>query len=220
PTLLQLDLSGVASRWKELMPVMLAFSLTDTFDTVGTLLGAGRRTGIFDQADAAALRRGSGFSSKLDRALFADSIATSFGALLGTSNVTTYVESAAGIGAGGRTGLASVVTAGLFLLALFLAPLALMIPAAATAPALIVVGILMMEAAGRVRWHELEEALPAFFTAVLMPFTFSIANGIAAGFAFFILAKAARGKAREVHPLLYVMTGLFLANQLLSIARK
>lgn len=216
PTLFQLDLSVLWTRWREIVPVILAFSLTDTFDTVGTFLGTGRKTGIFDAEDEEALRRGKGFSSRLDRALFADSIATSAGALLGTSNVTTYVESAAGINAGGRTGLASAVTGGLFLLSLFLAPLALMIPAAATAPALIAVGLLMMESAGRIRWDDLEEAVPAFFTAALMPFTYSISNGIAAGFVFYLLAKALRGKAKTVHPILYVMTGLFLLSYLFA----
>ncbi|MBI5239041.1 MAG: NCS2 family permease [Elusimicrobia bacterium] len=219
PTFLQFDLRGLWQRLGELLPVVLAFSLTDTFDTVGTFLGTGRKTGIFDARDEASLHRGAGFSSKLDRALFADSIATSLGALLGTSNVTTYVESAAGIAAGGRTGLASLTTAGLFLLALFLAPLALMIPAAATAPALIAVGVLMMEPAGKIRWGDLEEAVPAFFTAAFMPFTYSISNGIAAGFVFHILAKLLRGKAREVHPILYVVTGLFLLNYLLAALR-
>ncbi|MBI5211238.1 MAG: NCS2 family permease [Elusimicrobia bacterium] len=219
PTFFRLDLAGVWNRLGQLLPVILAFSLTDTFDTVGTFLGTGRKAGIFDAKDEAVMRRGGGFSSKLDRALFADSIATSMGALLGTSNTTTYVESAAGIGAGGKTGLASVFTAGLFILALFLAPLALMIPASATAPALIAVGVLMMDAAGKIRWDELEEAVPAFFTAALMPFTYSITNGIAAGFVFHILAKLLRRKHREVHPILYVMTGLFLVNYALEALR-
>ncbi|MFA6092641.1 MAG: NCS2 family permease [Elusimicrobiota bacterium] len=219
PTLFALDIRGLlqdTSRWPVVLPVILGFSLTDTFDTVGTFLGTGRKTGIFDDKDEAALHHGKGFSSKLDRALFADSIATSMGALLGTSNVTTYVESAAGISVGARTGLASVFTALFFLLSLFIAPLVLMIPAAATAPALILIGVLMMDSAAKIRWEELDVALPAFFTAAVMPFAYSISNGIAAGFIFHVLVKLVRGKPREIHPLLYIAAALFLLNFILG----
>lgn len=215
PTFFQLDLAGLFADPGKLFLVfttILAFSISDTFDTIGTFLGTGRRTGIFDEKDENALRTGKGFSSKLDRALFADATATSIGALLGTSNTTTYIESAAGIGVGGRTGLTSVVTAVLFLLSLFLAPIAGMAPAAATAPALIVVGILMMESIAKVRWGEFEDAVSAFFTAVIMPFTYSIANGVAAGFIFYIITKIVKGKAKEIHPIMYIVTALFVLN--------
>ncbi len=215
PTLFQLDLAGLFSQPEKILSILaviLAFSLSDTFDTIGTFIGAGRKAGIFDGRDAEKLRGGKGISSKLDRALFSDGIATSIGALLGTSNVTSYVESAAGISAGGRTGLTSVFTALFFLLALFVAPLALIIPASATAAALIVVGILMIGSIGEIKWGDPDEAVAAFFTVVMMPFTYSIANGVAAGFIFYALSKVVRGQAWQVHPLVYIVTLLFLAN--------
>ncbi|WP_010248309.1 NCS2 family permease [Acetivibrio cellulolyticus] len=215
PTLFKLDLVGLFSDPSKIFIVLstvLAFSLSDTFDTIGTFLGTGRKTGIFDEKDEAELHKSKGIKSKMDKALFADAIATSLGSLLGTSNTTTYVESAAGISAGGRTGLTSVFTAMFFLLALVLAPFAGMVTSAATAPALIVVGVLMMESITKVKWEEFEEAAAAFFTAVIMPFTYSISNGVAAGFLFYIISKVARGKAKEVHPLLYIVTLLFVAD--------
>lgn len=215
PTLFKLDLGGLFTDSSKLFLVLttiLAFSLADTFDTIGTFLGTGRKAGIFDGKDESALENGKGFSSKLDRALFADATATSIGALLGTSNTTTYIESAAGISVGGKTGLTSVFTAIFFILALFLSPLAGMVPAAATAPALIVVGILMMESISKIKWDEFEFAAPAFFTVVVMPFTYSIANGVAVGFMFHVLSKVFRGKANEVHPIMYIVTALFIVN--------
>lgn len=158
--------AGIPSLFTEAakIPLVLitifAFSLTDIFDTIGTFIGTGRRSGIFSTEDEKAMMSSSGFKSKMDKALFADSIGTSIGAVLGTSNTTTYVESAAGIGAGGRTGLTSIVTAILFILAIFLAPVAGIVPAAATAPALIVVGIMMMSAFRDIKWDILDEAIP------------------------------------------------------------
>ena len=192
--------------------VIFAFSLTDTFDTVGTFIGTGRKSGIFDDKDEKALEESSGFKSKMDKALFADSTATSIGALFGTSNTTTYIESAAGIGVGGRTGLTSVVTAVLFVLCLPFAALFGIVPAAATAPALIVVGVLMADAFVGIKWGELDEALPAFLTVLVMAFSYNISYGIAAGFLFYIIAKIVRGKAKEVHPIIYVATLLFILN--------
>lgn len=191
---------------------IFAFSLSDTFDTIGTFIGTGRRTGIFSEEDEKAMASSTGFKSKMDRALFADSIATSIGAIIGTSNTTTYVESAAGIGAGGRTGLTSVVTALLFIASIFLAPVAGIIPAAATAPALIVVGIMMMASFKEIKWDDLDEAIPAFFAGVFMAFCYSISYGIAAGFIFYCLVKICKGKLKEVHPILLVATLLFIAN--------
>ncbi|MFZ5986979.1 MAG: NCS2 family permease [Bacillota bacterium] len=214
-TFFKLDIAGLFTDPSKIFLVLvtiLAFSLSDTFDTIGTFLGTGRKTGIFDAKDEESLHKGRGFRSKLDRALFADATATSIGALLGTSNTTTYVESAAGISAGGKTGLTSVFTAAFFVLALFLSPFAGMVTAAATAPALIVVGVLMMESIAKVKWSEFEEAASAFFTAVIMPFTFSISHGVAAGFIFYVITKIIRGKAEQVHPILYIVTLLFIAN--------
>ncbi len=222
PTFLQLDIGGLfadPSQLLKILALILAFSLSDTFDTIGTFLGTGRKTKIFDQMDEESLEKGHGFSSKLDKALFADATATSVGALLGTSNTTTYVESASGIAAGGKTGLTSAVVGILFILSLFISPIALMVPMAATAPALIVVGILMMESLTKIKWDEFEEAVAAFFTAVIMPFSYSIATGIAVGFIFYVLIKLAKGKAKEVHPIMYIVTALFLLKYLIDALR-
>lgn len=207
-----LSLFSDTSRIPLVLMTIFAFSLSDTFDTLGTFIGTGKRTGIFDEADERALQEGSGFKSKMDKALFADSIATSIGAVFGTSNTTTYVESAAGIGAGGRTGLTSVVTALLFIASMFLAPFAGIIPTQATAPALIAVGIMMLSSFKEVNWTDLDEAIPAFFAAIFMAFCYSISYGIAGGFIFYCLVKILKGKAREVHPVLWVATGLFILN--------
>lgn len=220
PTAFQLDLVGLfkdhADKIFSIFAVILAFSLTDTFDTIGTFLGTGRAAGIFDKKDDTALRTGKGFSSRMDKALVADASATSIGSLLGTSNVTTYVESASGIGAGGRTGLTSVFVSVFFLLCLFIAPFVLMVPAVATAPALIIVGILMMSAASNINWGSLEDAIPSFMTAVIMPFSYSISNGIAAGFIFFTLIKLVTGKRKDLHPIMYIVCALFLINYIFT----
>lgn len=195
-----------------ILMTIFAFSLSDTFDTIGTFIGTGRRSGIFDSADEKALENSSGFKSKMDKALFADSIATSIGAIFGTSNTTTYVESAAGIEAGGRTGLTSVITAACFLLSMFLAPIIGLVPMQATAPALIAVGVMMLASFKDVKWTELEDAIPAFFAAIFMAFCYSISYGIAGGFIFFCLIKLVKGKAKEVSPVIWVASALFIAN--------
>jgi AGZA family xanthine/uracil permease-like MFS transporter len=199
-----------ANRIPMVIMTIFAFSLADTFDTIGTFIGTGRSTGIFDAKDMEALSSGKGFKSKMDKALFADSVATSIGAIFGTSNTTTYIESASGIEAGGRTGLTSVVTSILFLLCIILAPIAGLIPTAATAPALIVVGILMMGSFAQIKWADFEEAVPAFFAAILMAFCYNISNGIAAAFIFYCVIKLLRGKGKEVHPIMYGAAFLFL----------
>lgn len=191
---------------------IFAFSLSDTFDTIGTFIGTGRRSGIFSEEDEKALETNTGFKSKMDKALFADAIATSVGAVFGTSNTTTYVESASGIAAGGRTGLTSVVTALLFIASMFLAPVAGVVPAAATAPALIVVGIMMASSFKDIKWDDLEEAIPCFFAAVFMAFTYNISYGIAFGFIFYCIVKLCKGKVKEIHPILGVSAILFVIN--------
>ncbi len=191
---------------------IFAFSLSDTFDTLGTFIGTGRRTGIFSEEDQRTLETSSGFKSKMDRALFADSIATSIGAIFGTSNTTTYVESAAGIGAGGRTGLTSLVTALMFLISIFLAPFIGIVPAQATAPALILVGIMMLSSFADIKWNNLEEAIPAFFAGIFMALGYSISYGIATGFIFYCIVKCLKGEAKTIHPILWVCTILFVLN--------
>ena len=191
---------------------IFAFSLSDTFDTIGTFIGTGKKSGIFSEEEQKKLETSSGFSTRLDKALFADSVATSIGAIFGTSNTTTYVESAAGIGAGGRTGLTSLVTAIMFLLAIFLAPFMAIVPAQATAPALIIVGVMMLSAFADINWTDLDEAIPAFFAGIFMALCYSISYGIAAGFIFYCLIKILRGRMGDVHPIMWVSTLLFIAN--------
>jgi AGZA family xanthine/uracil permease-like MFS transporter len=201
--------SNVAKLPTALLAIF-AFSLSDTFDTIGTFIGTGRRTGIFSDADIKSIETGKGFKTKMERALFADSVATSIGAVFGTSNTTTYIESAAGIEAGGKTGLTSVFTAGLFALCIFLAPLAGIVPSAATAPALIIVGIMMMSSFKEINWSDFGTAVPAFFCAIFMAFAYNISYGIAFGFIFYIIVKIVEKKTKEIHPILWVSSGLFL----------
>lgn len=196
----------------QVLLTILAFSLSDIFDTIGTFIGTGRRTGIFSQDDEESVKENKGIQSKMDKALFSDAIATSVGAVVGTSNVTTYVESAAGISVGGRTGLTSVVVAIMFLLSSFLSPVVGVVPAQATAPALIIVGIMMMASFKEIEWTNLEDAIPAFFTSIFMGLAYSISYGIAAGFIFCVIVKVVKGKFKEVSPVLWVVTGLFVIN--------
>lgn len=191
---------------------ILSFSLSDIFDSLGTFIGTGRQTGIFAGKEELALEAQPGFKSKLDKALFADSIATGVGSIFGTSNLTTYVESSAGISAGGRTGLTSVVVSVLFLLSSLASPLLSIIPTAAIAPSLILVGIMMMSSFNQIPWNDLAEAIPAFMTAFIMAFAYNITYGIAAGFIFFCLIKTVLGKPREVHPLIWIVSLLFVVN--------
>ena len=210
-----LSLFSDAAKIPLVLMTIFSFSLSDTFDTIGTFIGTGRRTGIFSEEDQLSMENSSGFKSKMDKALFADSIATSIGALFGTSNTTTYVESAAGIGAGGRTGLTSVVVAIMFALSIVLAPIIGIVPAQATAPALIIVGVMMMAAFAEIDWANLDEAIPAFFAGVVMALIYSISYGIAFGFITYCLIKVLTGKAKEIHPILWVSTALFLLNFIL-----
>lgn len=201
-----------ASKLPLVLMTIFAFSLSDTFDTIGTFIGTGRKSGIFSEQDEKTLEENQGFSSKMDRALFADATATSIGAIFGTSNTTTYVESAAGIGAGGRTGLTSVVTAAMFILSAFFAPLVSAIPDAAIAPSLIIVGIMMLSSFRDIKWEDMEDAIPGFFAGIFMALCYSISYGIAAGFLFYCIIKTVKGKAKEIHPILWVATILFVLN--------
>lgn len=206
-TAFQLDLAGVfglsGSHGLGLFEILFVFLFVDLFDNIGTLVGVTRRAGLID-AD--------GRIPKLNRILFTDSIATVIGSLLGTSTVTSYVESAAGVQAGGRTGLTAIVTGVLFLLAMFVAPYAQLVPLAATAPALILVGGLMMAPLVDVPWDEPESALPAFLTVAMIPLTFSIANGLAFGITAHALLKLLRGKITTTDWLLLVLAGLFVVR--------
>ena len=194
---------------------IFSMCLSDTFDSIGTFIGTGRKSGIFDAEDEKALE-GSGFKSRLDKALVADSFATSIGALFGTSNATTYVESSAGIAAGGRTGLTSLVTAIMFLICLPFAGLIGMVPGAATSPALIVVGILMVEPFAKIKWSDFSEAVPAFFTVAVMSFTYGITNGIAAGFIMYCITLICTKRAKDIHPIIAGASILFIVDIILK----
>lgn len=191
---------------------IFAFSLTDIFDTIGTFIGTGKKSGIFSKEDEKEFYNGSGFKSKMDRSLFSDAAGSIVAAICGTSNVTTFVESASGIGAGGRTGLTSLTAAIMFALSSLLAPVIAIIPTEATAPALIIVGIMMMSSFKEINWSDLEDAIPAFFASIFMAICYSISYGIAAGFIFYLLVKICKNKFKEVHPMLVVCTLLFILN--------
>lgn len=183
--------------------VIFALVFVDLFDTMGTLLGTGARAGFLDK---------DGNLPKVKSAMIVDAIGTMGGAALGTSTVTTYVESTAGISEGGRTGLTAVVTGILFLFALFLTPLAGIVPGQATAPALVIVGVLMMGAITQIDFDDFTEAFPAFVTIAFMPFAFSIAHGIAAGFLAYPLVKVVAGRAKEVHWFVYILAVISLIH--------
>lgn len=199
PTLMQLDLAGAFNVG--MISVIFAFLFVDLFDTSGTLIGAAQRGGLLDK---------NGKLPRLGRALMSDSVATMSGAVLGTSTTTSYVESTAGIAAGGRTGLTAVVVAGLFAACLVLAPLASIIPAYATAPALLYVAVLMASGLKLIDWDDVTDAAPAVVTALMMPLTFSIANGIALGFITYAVLKALSGRWSDLNPSVVIIALVFI----------
>ena len=199
----ELDIRGALSMG--IWTVVFTFTFVELFDTFGTLVGTANKAGLIDK---------DGNSPKIGKAMLVDAFGVSFGALMGTSTVTAYVESAAGIGEGGRTGLTAVTTGILFLLALVLAPLATLIPNAATAPALIIVGLLMVSAIKEIDFEDFTEGLPAFMCIIMMPFTYSIANGVAAGIIFYTLLKVITGKAKNVHWMMYLLFALVVVRYL------
>lgn len=200
PTFFKMDI--LSAFRVEYLAIIFTFFFVDFFDTAGTLVGLSHRAGILDKK---------GRIPRVGRALLADALGTIFGAAVGTSTVTSYIESAAGVEEGGRTGLASVVTGVCFLLAILVVPLVGLIPSAAVAPALIMVGILMMGSIYRIDFTDFSEAVPAFLTIIVMPLTFSITNGIAVGFLSYAVIKLVSGKGKEVHPIMYVLAVLFAA---------
>jgi AGZA family xanthine/uracil permease-like MFS transporter len=197
-TFLQLDFRGL--RHLGLLEIAFAFLFVDLFDNVGTLVG------VCEQGDFVK----DGKIPRVGRVLVADAVGTVFGALTGTSTVTSYIESAAGVAAGARTGLSNVAVAVLFLLAMFCAPLASAIPGYATAPALILVGVLMSQSVARIEWKDFSEAVPAFITMLATPLTFSIATGLSLGLISYTVVKIAVGKVREITPLIWILTVLFI----------
>ena len=202
PTLFKFDFGGLFSHG--VLPVVTAivtFAMCDCFDTVGTLIGTASNAGMLDK---------DGNLPHGDKALIADACATVVGACLGTSTVTTFVESSTGISEGGRTGLTSVVVGILFLLSVVFAPIAGIIPTQATAPALIIVGMLMIGNVAKIDWSDIEVALPCFLTIIMMPFAYSISDGIGFGFISYRVLKIFRGKFKEVPVLMYVLSALFI----------
>ena len=191
----------------DMLIVVFTFLFVNLFDTVGTLLGVVSKAGLADK---------DGNFPQMKRALLSDALGTTFGAIIGTSTITSYVESAAGVASGGRTGLTAISTALFFVLALFLAPLFLMVPAAATAPALIIVGLFMVSSVGKINFNDMSEGLPAFITMVFMPFTYSIAEGIVFGMLSFMLIKVFSGKFKDVSATVYVIAILFLLKIILD----
>lgn len=191
----------------DMLIVVFTFLFVNLFDTLGTLIGVATKAGFVDK---------DGNFPQIKKALFADALGTTFGAILGTSTVTSFVESASGVASGGRTGLTSVATAGMFAIALFLAPLFLMVPAAATAPALILVGLFMITSVVNINFDDMTESLPAFLTIVMMPFAYSIAQGIVFGMLSFVLLKALSGKIKHVSTTMWVIFTLFMVKIVLE----
>jgi AGZA family xanthine/uracil permease-like MFS transporter len=186
-----------------LLEIVFVFLFVDMFDNIGTLVAVGKRAGLFSEA---------GKIPRVNRILTCDATATVIGSLTGTSTVVSYIESAAGVVAGGRTGIPAIVTGLLFLVALFVAPLVGVIPSAATAPALIVVGSLMLAHASEIDWHDAQHAIPAFLTITAIPLTFSIANGLAFGFVSYTLIQLFAGRWRQVNWLVWLLTALFIVR--------
>jgi len=199
-TLMAMDFSQVFTG--AFVTIVISFLFVDIFDTAGTLIGTGRTAGLLDK---------DGKLPNSEKAFMADAVGTTAGSMLGSSTITTYVESASGIESGGRTGLTAIVVAILFFLSLFLTPLFISVPALATAPALIVVGALMMSGAQDINWKNIDEAIPAFLTIVGMPFTFSIADGITLGIISFVAIKLLTGQIKQINAFMWSLAVLLLA---------
>ena len=198
PTFMQMDFAGLFTY--SMIGVIFVFFLVDLFDSTGTLVGVSHRAGLLKD----------GKLPRLKKALFADSTAIVAGAALGTSSTTPYIESSAGVAAGGRTGLTAVGVGVLFLLCLFLAPLAQSVPSFATAPALLFIGVLMVQGITNIDWEDITEAVPAFLTIVFMPFSYSIADGIAMGFISYAVIKLCTGKAKTVPYMVWIIAVLWV----------
>ena len=204
PTFLKLDFSFVRSI--NFFVVMFAFLFVDIFDTLGTLIGCASKANMLDEE---------GRLPGIKGALLADAVGTTIGSCLGTSTITTFVESASGIAEGGRTGLTTITTGALFLLSLFFSPIFLAIPSFATAPALIVVGFLMMQQVTKLNWNDALEAIPAFIAIMAMPFLYSISEGISLGIISYVVLNLLAGKTKKISPLMYVLAVVFVLKYIL-----
>jgi len=201
PTFFKFDFAGAFKLGFEFFVIMFSFLFVDIFDTVGTLIGVASKGNLLDE---------DGKLPRAKEALLADAIGTVAGALLGTSTVTSYVESASGVAEGGRTGLTALTTGVLFVVALIFAPIFTAIPSFATAPALVVVGLFMVTAITKIDFNDFTEGLPAFLAIIMMPFTSSIAEGIVFGILSWVILKVLSGNAKKVQPLMYVLAVLFI----------
>ena len=210
PVLFAFDFAGIAENIGRFFVIFFTFLFTDMFDTIGTLLGVAEQGNLKDETGNIKNSKG---------ALLSDAIGTVAGACLGTSTVTSFVESSSGVAAGARSGLASVVTAILFLVALFLSPLFFLIPAAATAPALIFVGYLMMKSVAGIKFDDPTEGIPAFVTIMTMPFAYSISKGIMFGIIAYVIAKVAGKKAKEIPVVTWILAVVFFADMIFEACK-
>jgi len=209
PILFQFEFAEIFSF--DMFLVLFTFLFVDMFDTVGTLIGVSDKAGMLDK---------DGKVPNAKKALFADAIGTTVGAMLGTSTVTTYVESASGVAEGGRTGLTALTTGFLFLASLLIAPIFLLVPAAATAPALVLVGLFMMSPIKKINFDDFTESIPAFVTIIMMPFGFSIAHGIVFGILSYVIVKVLAGKAKDVNILTFILFAIFIGKFILDAFNK
>lgn len=200
------DAAGIFAGVLTIVTVVISFTMVDMFDTIGTLIGTAKQADMLDE---------NGNLPRMRQALLCDAVATTAGACMGTSTVTTYIESGSGISEGGKTGLTSLTTGILFIIALILAPLAGIVPSAATAPALIIVGVLMMANLKDINFKDMTEAVPAFLTMVMMPLTYSIATGIGVGLISYVLIKLFTGKIKDLHIISIIIAALFVVKFIL-----
>ncbi|MBN2558248.1 MAG: NCS2 family permease [Clostridia bacterium] len=208
PIFFKFDFSGALKLGIDFLVIVFAFLMVDMFDTIGTLVGVASQANLLDEKGQLANAKG---------ALMADAVGTTAGAVLGTSTVTSYIESAAGVEVGGRTGLTAVSAAGMFILALFFSPIFLAVPAFATAPALIIVGLMMMKAIKDIDFTDYTNAIPAFLTIVIMPIVSSIADGMMFGFITFTILQLINKKGKDIHPMMYVIVVLFLLKLIIPL---
>ena len=213
PTFLKLDFSGLFTTQSSILIVLMTvftLCISDLFDTIGIFIGTGKKAGIFK------IDKDGNMPKNLEKAMVADSFGTIIGSMFGTSNATTYLESSAGIEAGGKTGLTSIFVCICFALSLLLYPIIKCVPMAAVAPILILIGVSMLENIGSINWKDLLIAIPSFFIIVMMPLSYSITTGIEFGFIFYVIVNIYKGKAKEISPIIYIFSILFIIKYVVS----
>ena len=213
PTFMKIDFIGLFSIKTGIVVVLMTIftmCISDLFDSIGVFIGTGKKAGLFK------IDKNGNLPPKLEKAMIADSCGTIIGSIFGTANTTTYLESSVGIEAGGRTGLTSLTVACLFALSLFFSPIIACVPMAAIAPILILIGMSMLESVSDIDWKDLTVAIPSFFTIIVMPFAYSITNGIEFGFIFYALIALICKKTREVSPIIFIFAILFLLKYIIA----